>query len=189
MPVMLRISSCISFLFLLSELILLAAKHSRKKESSRQKDRGSLIVLWIIITVGLTFGFMLAKYDAWHLVNYLIASSGIIMILGGLAFRWTAILQLNKAFTVDVAVSSDQELKRDGLYRRIRHPSYLGLLLFMTGEALTMNTLISFLIIFVPICLAVFYRIRVEEKLLVEKFGNGYLNYRQQTSCLIPYIY
>jgi len=189
MPVMLKISTCLSFFFLLSELILLVTKHSGKKESSRQKDKGSLIVLWIIIAIGLTFGFMLAKYDEWHLVNYLIATAGIIMVLVGLAFRWTAIFQLKKAFTVDVSISSDQELKRDGLYRIIRHPSYLGLLLFMTGEAITMNTLVSFIIVFVPICLAILYRINIEEKLLEEFFGNTYRNYKLNTWRIIPFIY
>jgi protein-S-isoprenylcysteine O-methyltransferase Ste14 len=189
MPGMLKISTCLSFLFLFSELILLATKHSRKKESSKQKDRGSLIILWIIIAIGLTLGFMLAKYDTWHPVNYLIATAGIIMVLIGFAFRWTAIFQLNKSFTVDVAVSSDQELKRDGLYRIVRHPSYLGLLLFMTGEALTMNTLVSFIIIFVPICLAILYRINIEEKMLEEFFGDTYRNYKLNTRRIIPFIY
>lgn len=189
MPGMLKISICLSFLFLLSELILLATKHSKKKESSRQKDRGSLSVLWIIIAMGLTFGFMLAKYNAWHPMNYLIATAGIIMVLVGLILRWTAIFQLNKAFTVDVAVSSDQELKRDGLYSIVRHPSYLGLLLFMTGEALTMNTLVSFIIVSVPVCLAILYRIYFEEKLLEEFFGDTYRNYKLNTRRIIPFIY
>ncbi len=73
------------------------------------------------------------------------------MILAGLAIRWIAILQLKKAFTVNVAVSVDHVLKTDGLYCIVRHPGYLGLFLIMTGEALTMNTLISFIIVLVPI--------------------------------------
>jgi protein-S-isoprenylcysteine O-methyltransferase Ste14 len=189
MPVLLKLSIWLSYLFLLSELILLVKKRSGKKTSARQKDRGSLILLWVIIAFGLTAGFLLANYREWHLINYLIASAGLIMVFSGLAIRWTAIIQLKNAFTVNVAISSDHELKRDGLYSIIRHPSYLGLLLIMAGESLAMNTLISFILIFIPVCGAILYRINVEEKLLEEKFGDIYRQYKQNTACIVPFLY
>jgi|WetSurMetagenome_2_1015567.scaffolds.fasta_scaffold00551_15 protein-S-isoprenylcysteine O-methyltransferase Ste14 len=189
MPVLLRVSIALSYLFLLAEIILLLAKRSMKRTFAKQKDRGSLAFLWVVITLGLTAGFMLARYNNWHLINYMIASAGIILVISGLAIRWTAILQLKKAFTVDVAIGKDHELKNDGLYSVVRHPSYLGLLLIMTGESLAMNSLVSFFVVFMPICLAIFYRIRVEEKLLEEFFGDKYRNYKHITRRIIPFIY
>jgi protein-S-isoprenylcysteine O-methyltransferase Ste14 len=189
MPVLIKVSMALSYLFFLVEIILLLTKRSMKRTSAKQKDRGSLAFLWVVITLGLTAGFMLARYNDWHLINYLIASAGIILVISGLAIRWTAILQLKKGFTVNVAISKDHELKKDGLYSVVRHPSYLGLLLIMTGESFAMNRLICFLMIFVPICIAIIYRIHVEEKLLEEEFGEIYRQYKKQTRCIIPYIY
>jgi protein-S-isoprenylcysteine O-methyltransferase Ste14 len=67
--------------------------------------------------------------------------------------------------------------------------SELILLLIMTGEAIVMNTLISFIVVFFPVCIAIMYRIRVEEKLLEKEFGEVYRLYRQKTKSIIPYIY
>jgi protein-S-isoprenylcysteine O-methyltransferase Ste14 len=189
MPLLLIISICLSFLFLLSELFLALTKRSAKKSTFRKRDKGSLLIFWIIIGLSLTSGFNLAKFHDWEFVNFLTASAGIAMILAGLVLRWIAILQLKEAFTVNVAVSVNHMLKTDGLYRNIRHPSYLGLFLIMTGQALTMNTLISFIVVFVPICLAILYRINIEEKLLEEFFGDTYRSYKLKTSRIIPFIY
>ena len=189
MPLLLIISICLSFLFLLSELFLALTKHSAKKTTFKKKDKGSLLILWIVIGLSLTTGFNLAKFHDWRNVNFLVASAGIFLILAGLAIRWIAILQLKKAFTVNVAVSVDHVLKTDGLYCIVRHPGYLGIILIMTGEALTMNTLVSFIIVSVPILMAILYRIYFEEKLLEEFFGDTYRNYKLNTWRIIPYIY
>jgi protein-S-isoprenylcysteine O-methyltransferase Ste14 len=189
MPLLLKISILLSFLFLLSEIILVLTKHSAKKTTFRKRDNGSLLFFWIIIGSSLTAGFNLAKFHDWKFVNILTGSAGISLILAGLVIRWIAILQLKKAFTVNVAVSVNHVLKTDGLYRFVMHPGYLGLLLIMTGEALTMNTIISFIVVFVPICLTILYRIYTEEKLLEEFFGETYRNYKHNTSRIIPFIY
>lgn len=189
MPLLLKTAIWLSYLFLFSELVLLFKRHSGSKTAVKQNDRGSLILLWVTIALGLTAGFSLAKYSYWHLINFVSASAGMIMIIGGLAIRWTSIIQLNKAFTVNVAVNRDHALKTDGIYSVIRHPSYSGLLLFMTGEALAMNTLASMAAVILPVGIAIHYRIHVEEKLLEGEFGDEYRNYRKITRRLIPYLY
>lgn len=100
-----------------------------------------------------------------------------------------AITQLKKAFTADVAITREHKLKTDGLYRLARHPSYLGLLLIMTGLAAGMNTLQSFFIATIPVSAALLYRISVEEKILKDEFGSGYMDYAKKTRKIIPLIY
>jgi protein-S-isoprenylcysteine O-methyltransferase Ste14 len=98
-------------------------------------------------------------------------------------------MQLKKAFTVDVAINQNHELKTDGLYKTVRHPSYFGLLLILSGLSIGMNSLLSFLVITLPVFLAISYRIYVEEVVLLEEFGAKYEEYRKATKKLIPYIY
>jgi len=100
-----------------------------------------------------------------------------------------SIFQLKKAFTVDVAIGTEQKLKTDGMYKIIRHPSYLGLLLIMIGFSISMNSLISVLLVTIPMFLAINFRIIVEEKLLTEGFGDVYNNYKTKTKRLIPWVY
>jgi len=100
-----------------------------------------------------------------------------------------AIIQLKKAFTVDVAIGYEQKLKMDGMYKYIRHPSYLGLLMIMFGFAICMNSFVSILGIVIPMVLVVLYRISVEEKVLVEGFGDQYIKFRNRTKKLIPMLF
>jgi protein-S-isoprenylcysteine O-methyltransferase Ste14 len=189
MPFMIKLSILFSLLFLISEMILLVTKHSKRKSAVLRTDRGSLILLWTAICAGLFVGFNMAGYYEWHLINYLVSAAGLLIIAGGFIIRWTSIIQLKNAFTVDVAINSAHELKTDGLYSIIRHPSYLGLLLIMTGEAVSMNSLGSLIAVVFPVTVAVFYRIHVEEQLLENEFGDLYWIYKSKTKRIIPFIY
>jgi Putative protein-S-isoprenylcysteine methyltransferase len=179
----------LSFVFAFSELLLMLFKHSRIKTVKTRKDQGSMIFIWAMITFGFIGGFFLAKHNSWNSVNSVIAGIGLMLVLVGIIIRWLAIIQLGKSFTVDVAITEIARLKTDGLYEKVRHPSYLGLLLIIIGFSATMNSFYSFLVLFVPVFTAVLYRISVEEKVLTSEFGDNYLKYRSKTKKLIPGIY
>ena len=164
-------------------------KHSKIKTSKTRKDRGSMILLWAMITLGFTCGFFLAKHNSWNSINTLIAGIGLLFVLSGIVIRWIAIIQLGKSFTVDVAITEVASLKTDGLYKRVRHPSYIGLLLIILGFSATMNSFYSFLVLVVPVFLAIIYRIHVEESVLTQEFGESYFLYMSKTKKLIPGVY
>ena len=181
--------TCLSFLFFLSELILMITRRSGKKGRKMKKDRMSLILFWIAITCGLTIGFIKANRDDWGSFNHLLAIICISIFSTGIIIRWAAIFQLKKEFTVDVAISEKHNLNTSGLYHYIRHPSYLGLLLICLGLSLAMNSLVSLAVIIVPLFLVTVYRIRIEEKLLLDEFGDTYKNYMLKTKRIFPGIY
>lgn len=185
---MIRNITYLAYFFMLSELLLTVTKRAGNKGTVKKSDKGSLSLIWIAIGVCVTAGFFLSYNKTWTSRNYYFASAGMVIYLTGLILRWASILQLKGAFTVNVAVNSDQRLKTDGLYKRIRHPSYLGLMLIITGLAISMNTLISLIVVTVPVYVAIFYRINVEEKLLLEFFGDKYAEYSARTKRVIPFI-
>jgi protein-S-isoprenylcysteine O-methyltransferase Ste14 len=189
MPVMIKIVIFLSYLFLFSELILMVTKRSKRKTVKKKGDKGSLIMLWIIIAICLTVGFNLANFGKWDIGDYLICSFGLLMLLAGMIIRWASIKQLKNAFTVDVAINRLHELKTDGLYRIIRHPSYLGLLLIMTGLSLGMASLLSCLVVIIPFSLVLLFRMRIEENTLLGEFGEEYKSYMRSTKKIIPFIY
>jgi len=174
----------LSFAFAISELILMLVKRSKTGSSKTQNDKGSLWILWVIITIGFSAGFILGR----PIYNFY-AVAGFCFIVSGLIIRWLAILQLGKSFTVDVAIIDIAQLKTDGIYKRIRHPSYTGLIAVITGFALTMNSVYSFIVFVVPVFSAIIYRIGVEEKVLITEFGNRYLEYKSRTKRIIPGVY
>jgi protein-S-isoprenylcysteine O-methyltransferase Ste14 len=174
----------LSFVFGLSELFLSLVKKSKSGTSKTRKDKGSMLILWIIITSGFTGGFIQAKP-----VNIYCAGFGFVFLVLGLIIRWTSIIQLGKSFTVDVAITNAAKLKTDGIYEKVRHPSYSGLLFIIVGFSLIMSSLNSFLVLVVPVFLAICYRISVEEKLLISEFGESYIKYKANTKKIIPGIY
>jgi protein-S-isoprenylcysteine O-methyltransferase Ste14 len=177
-------------LFSISEIALLILKRSKKGTVKSQNDGRSMLILWITIFCCLNIGLFIANVDVLIPFNSLLLTyPGILITVAGFIIRWTAIVQLGKMFTVDVSISSTHTLKTDGIFNRVRHPSYLGLLLIIAGLALLLNNGISFLIIAVPSFYAINYRIYIEERALTGEFGNQYLHYKMRVRKIIPYLY
>jgi len=180
----------ISAFWIISEIILSFAKRSEAKESSRL-DRSSLSFLWIAILLSVFIGVFLGVRGIGFIrVRYnLLSICGIILMLLGLVLRWTAILTLRKYFTVDVSILPGHQIVKKGIYKYIRHPSYAGSLVSFLGLGLAFSNWLSSIVIIVPIFMAYIYRIRVEEKALIQTFGDEYLEYSKATKRLIPRIY
>jgi protein-S-isoprenylcysteine O-methyltransferase Ste14 len=98
-------------------------------------------------------------------------------------------MQLKKRFTVNVAINREHVLETEGLFKYIRHPSYAGLMLILGGLALAMNSLISFIIVVIPVFVGLNYRIFIEEKLLVDEFGEEYTDFKAKRKKIIPFIW
>lgn len=178
-----------SILFFLSEFILAIVKRSKGSRTKIKNDRSSLLLFWITIPLSISAGFFAANYEEWNSFNDILALLGLALYLLGLALRWTAILQLKKEFTVDVSLSTNHQLKTDGMYSHLRHPSYTGLLLICFGLSLAMNSLLSLALITIPITLVLLYRIKIEETILINEFGDSYLDYKKRSRRIIPGIY
>jgi protein-S-isoprenylcysteine O-methyltransferase Ste14 len=111
------------------------------------------------------------------------------LIITGMVLRIATILSLKKRFTTNIAIQDNHSLKTDGLYSKIRHPSYTGSLVSFLGLGLTFGNWMSLCTIIIPITWVFIYRIRLEEKMLLKHFGVEYENYMKKTKRLIPYVY
>jgi len=172
-----QIVTYLSFLFMISEFSLMLAKRSDNKAAKSQNDKKSLIIFWIVIPLSITAGFFLANYQEWQPYNVAIAYVGLAIFVTGILIRWLSIMQLKKDFTVDVAITGSHHLQTDGMYKKMRHPSYLGLLMIGMGLAIAMNSVTSFLVITIAFSFAIRYRIVVEETILLNEFGEDYIIY------------
>lgn len=114
---------------------------------------------------------------------------GLIIMWGGIAFRFWAIFTLGRFFKVVVIIQDDHRLIDHGPYRWIRHPSYLGFILTMTGIGVAEGDWASAAIM--PICglIGFLTRIRIEERILLQEFGAEYTAYVQRTARLIPGLF
>lgn len=176
-------------LWFLSEIFLNRLFRSGTGDQQNQ-DRGSLRLIWITIGIGNTLGILL---PAWvHLPishNAIVQYGGLSIIVLGMILRFVAIWSLGRMFTVDVTIRADHQLKQTGLYRYLRHPSYTGSILSFIGFGLTINNWLSLVIIAGAVSVAMLHRIKLEEQVLLEQFGEEYSDYQKMTKRLIPGIY
>lgn len=171
--------------------ILIALITTTGWKQGKVQDRGTQILLWIVIFVSLNIVGWMHKFfpvDMPGSYNWLLPVALGILILG-LGIRGVAIFTLGKAFSANVAMLPGQRLQRSGLYALVRHPSYFGLELIFLAFALHSRTWACFAVVLIPPSLAVLYRIHVEETALRLAFGADYENYSRSTKRLIPGLY
>jgi protein-S-isoprenylcysteine O-methyltransferase Ste14 len=102
--------------------------------------------------------------------------------------RLWPVFVLGHRFSGLVAIQPGHTLVTTGIYRVIRHPSYLGLLVNSLGWALAFRSGVGVLLtaLLIPPLVA---RIRAEETLLRAQFGGEYDAYCACTSRLLPGLY
>jgi protein-S-isoprenylcysteine O-methyltransferase Ste14 len=118
----------------------------------------------------------------------LISLVGLVFLLTGFGVRAQATRTLGRYFSPDVRILPEHKLIRVGIYKYVRHPIYLGTLLAYFSVPLLFHSLFGFLVMILKIPLTI-YRIKIEERALLEKFGDEYTDYMKTSKRLIPYVY
>lgn len=113
---------------------------------------------------------------------------GLTLFILGMTVALVAVGTLRAFYHSTLIIREDHQLVTHGIYRYVRHPVYLGVIIAIIGIPVYTSSLYGFLIMLalIPVILN---RIRLEERLLTEEFGEAYLEYKATTRKLIPFIY
>jgi protein-S-isoprenylcysteine O-methyltransferase Ste14 len=179
----------ICFIWISSEIILNRIFRAGE-EDKQHADRRSLITIWVTIMIVMPIAqFISYKYpnpiSSYAYTSYI----GMGMIVAGMIFRFIAVYTLGRYFTVNVTIRTDHKIIQQGLYKYLRHPSYLGSVFSFFGNGFALNNWYGMFIVFIPVLLAFMNRMRVEEELLISNFGQEYIDYKKRTWRLIPFVY
>jgi protein-S-isoprenylcysteine O-methyltransferase Ste14 len=128
------------------------------------------------------------RIEFWVMDGDAVRWLGVALSLVGGALRLWPVFVLGNRFSGLVAIQPGHTLVTDGIYRIIRHPSYLGLLVASLGWGLAFRSAVGVILalLTIPVVVA---RIRAEEPFLQAHFGAEYERYRARTSRLIPGLY
>ena len=159
--------------------------------SGVREDRTNRWVLSAFLVLGLGIGFFPAYTDRigfWTIDGGTTRWIGIALYAVGGMLRLWPVFVLGNRFSGLVAIQPGHTLVTGGIYKIIRHPSYLGLLINTLGWGLAFRSGVGVLLVvaLTPFLVA---RIRSEEALLRDQFGDEYEAYRAHTSRLIPGVY
>jgi protein-S-isoprenylcysteine O-methyltransferase Ste14 len=167
---------------------LLRALIKRTPESGARRDRKSRIGI-ILQSIGFfCVGFGGARIALPPTSPAALGGAlAVVLLMGGALYLFVASSgALGKNWSFEARMRTDHQLIRRGPYARIRHPIYLGMLLFLLGIAIAFGHWLQ-LIVAVPIFLAgTMIRTRLEDALLEAQFGDEFRRYAQSTPALIP---
>jgi protein-S-isoprenylcysteine O-methyltransferase Ste14 len=161
------------------------------EETLKNKTTDRFSILIILFASGISVSSSLVEWAYFNNRSSVLffTAMGIFMIGAGLVLRISAILTLGKFFTATARVTKEHVLVKTGPYSIIRHPSYAGAIIVMTGVPVLLNNVVTFFSTILLLILAYDIRIKNEEKVLVSIFGDKYRQYTLCAKKIIPYIW
>lgn len=144
-----------------------------------------------LLSVGMFFVPILYAASDWlDFANYSLPSwagwLGVALIAGAVLVFWRAHADLGLNWSPTLEIREKHELIPRGIYSFIRHPMYASQWLWVIAQALLLqNWIAGFinLLIFIPFY---FLRVRDEEQLMLEQFGDQYRSYMQKVGAVLP---
>jgi protein-S-isoprenylcysteine O-methyltransferase Ste14 len=161
------------------------SKSTKRRESAMQRIEHLLPAM---------LGFALVFRDGFGgtwLALPIRAANSVLLILCviatifGLLFAVWARLILGSNWSGTVTIKTNHQLIRRGPYRWIRHPIYTGMLAALLATAMIQG-LLSGMIGFALVWLALFRKARREELFLSQEFGEGFMEHRQHKGMFLP---
>ncbi|HEY6445501.1 MAG TPA: isoprenylcysteine carboxylmethyltransferase family protein [Acidobacteriaceae bacterium] len=166
----------------------LEAKNSKPAASSESK-----VSRLFHLTV-LNGGLLLLILSVPGLTRRVLPSSPVIACLGvaieiaGFALAICARRALGSNWSGEVRVAAGHQLVRTGPYRLVRHPIYTAVLTMYGGVMLVSGQLHALLAL-ILILLAYLRKVRMEERILSEAFGDEFTAWKRDSWLLLPPVY
>lgn len=126
-------------------------------------------------------------YQGEALLFVLLAVGSAMTLAGGILLGW-ARLTLGKFGTPKIFLQEGHLLVTKGPYRWLRNPMYFADLLLYCGVAIALGAWVSCAFAIAALLPMLLGRIRTEERLLEERFGDEYRAWADRTWRLIPFL-
>ena len=176
------------------------AKHRLKRHAIRKDLLCFGIPAFTVFCAGLVFsvgeGWEGLPRTVWRLVRDpsglarlpLQSIIGPVLILAGFTILFVSVGTLRRFYASTLVIREGHQLVTHGIYRFSRHPIYLGVIMIAFGVPAYVSSVLGLVTMsaLVPIFLG---RIKLEEGLLIEEFGDAYRTYRRTTGKLIPFVH
>jgi protein-S-isoprenylcysteine O-methyltransferase Ste14 len=146
---------------------------------------------WFLLQIVFMVAVLVAGYFfGAHLTGaprFAVAVAGGALIVAGLALGFFGIKDLDRSASPLPRPRDSAVLIQDGVYRRLRHPIYAGLILLALGWSLLTASLVALLLTLI-LALVLDLKARREEVWLRERYP-GYAAYAQHTKRFVPGVY
>jgi protein-S-isoprenylcysteine O-methyltransferase Ste14 len=187
------IFTVIYFAAIVIEMVIRAPLNKKRKQekmSERRVTGQEKTLLGLLFLAMFFVPIVYAASDWLDFANYTLPAwagwLGVLLIAGAIFVFWRAHADLGLNWSPTLEIREKHELITRGIYGAIRHPMYASQWLWVLAQPLLLqNWIAGFinLLVFVPFY---FLRVREEEKLMLEKFGDQYRSYMQRVGAVLP---
>jgi protein-S-isoprenylcysteine O-methyltransferase Ste14 len=160
-------------------------------EPGAKRDRRSQLGIAIqSIGIGLAgFGSVrptLAKLSIGSLAG---TAAVLLLMAGAIGLFAASSRELGQNWSLVARTRADHELIRSGPYAWVRHPIYLGMLLFLLALAVALGHWAQLVVALPVFFIGTRMRTHMEDHLLEQRFGDAFRDYRRSTPALIPRLF
>jgi protein-S-isoprenylcysteine O-methyltransferase Ste14 len=152
-------------------------------------ETGLLVLAWVGFLVPLIWvaspAFSFAEYPL-H-TGPLVA--GVVCVVIGLWLFYRSHADLGTNWSITLEVREEHRLITEGVYRAVRHPMYSALVLYSVGQALVIPNWVAGPSNLLAFAVLLALRMRAEERMMDERFGDEYAAYSARTKRLIPGVW
>jgi protein-S-isoprenylcysteine O-methyltransferase Ste14 len=189
------IFTVIFFIAIIIEMIIRAPLNQKRRQEKMSERRVTtqekvlLGLLWIGMFV---IPIIYAATNWLDFANYGLPAwagwLGVILISSAVFVFWRAHADLGLNWSPSLEIREKHELITHGIYGVIRHPMYASQFLLVIAQPLLLQNWLAGwldLLVFVPFY---FLRVRAEEKLMLDSFGDQYREYMNKVGGVTPKI-
>jgi protein-S-isoprenylcysteine O-methyltransferase Ste14 len=108
------------------------------------------------------------------------------VLAAGLVVFHRSHADLGTNWSITLEIREGHRLVTEGVYRRVRHPMYLALLLHGLGQAILLPNWVAGPAYLVVMLVLVAFRLGPEERMMRERFGAEYDAYAARTRAFGP---
>lgn len=120
--------------------------------------------------------------EVWRLL------AGFVFAGPAIAASWSAVRNLGKQWRFDAGLNSDHELVQTGAYRIVRHPIYASMFGMLLAIICWVGTLPGWPVAILFFAAGTEVRVRVEDGLLLERFGDRFVEWQRSVKAWIPFV-
>jgi protein-S-isoprenylcysteine O-methyltransferase Ste14 len=187
------IFTAIYFAALIIQIIIrvpLNKMRKQEKMSERRVTSQEKTLLGLLSLGGLFVPIIYAATNWLDFANYTLPAwaswLGVLLIAGVIFVFWRAHVDLGLNWSPTLEIRERHELITRGIYGVIRHPMYASQWLLVIVQPLLLHNWIAGflnLLVFIPFYLL---RVKAEEQLMIEQFGDQYRAYMQKVGAVFP---
>jgi protein-S-isoprenylcysteine O-methyltransferase Ste14 len=118
----------------------------------------------------------------------IVAWLGLLFLCAALWLFWRSHADLGRNWSATLKVRTAHTLVRTGVYRYVRHPMYSSFLLLAIAQALLLPNWLADAAGLVSVGLLFAFRLLREEKMMLDRFGEDYRSYMNDTARIVPWL-